>query len=129
MPLYGHKLLSCVDCGEDILLPAPESPICKSESPLVCGWKNCGLEFNQLEFMVAHIKSDHIIQARLLFFVCLFVCLFVVVLGCRRDAGVRLSLGRMCPTTEALQGSVHAGYPSEETHGGETTQVSLPTLL
>ena len=70
MPLYGHVLTQPVGCGEDILLPAPESPASRSESSLVCGWMNCGLEFSQLEHMVAHIKSEHIIQVRVFVVVC-----------------------------------------------------------
>lgn len=49
--------------------------------------------------------------------------------GSGSDAGVRLSLGGMCPTAEALQSAVHASHPPEETHGGEATQVSVQTLL
>ena len=124
MPLYGHVLLHSVDC----LLPAPESPECKSETPLVCGWKSCGLVFSQLEYMVSHIKSDHIIQVRSLF-VCLFVVYLLLLSECGSDAGVRLPLGGLCATTEVLQGPIHASHPPEETHGRETTQVSVQALL
>ncbi|KAI6646205.1 Transcriptional activator GLI3-like [Oopsacas minuta] len=61
VPYMSPLVEANTDCDEDkVLLPEPDSPVC--EDCHVCRWNSCGLEFKQLENMVTHIKSDHIIQ-------------------------------------------------------------------